>query len=269
LTYVGAVAQVKQSTVHRYSFPPQDHTIDRAKAIHDPRTKAGAGTLISIDDSNGAIDIKRGMSSSVPHPTALIPQNILGAEAQQDSLLRIGTWVAEHGISGPGPFQAARELLLRQPPRTSLANLETLISETHQMTDAARKLISFVCSQASVLPLQGPPGSGKTFTGARMIAEVIRSGRRVGITAVSHKVISNLLRETCETARSAGMPLRAVQKPNESDGCTDPMVTQLDDNPDVLDALTSGVAQLAAGTSWLWAREDMVNSVDVLFVLGS
>jgi uncharacterized protein len=44
------------------------------------------------------------------------------------------------------------------------------------------------------------------------------------------------------------------------------MVTQLDDNDDVLDALTSGVAQVAAGTSWLWAREDMANSVDVLFV---
>jgi uncharacterized protein len=34
----------------------------------------------------------------------------------------------------------------------------------------------------------------------------------------------------------------------------------------VLDALSAGVAQVAAGTSWLWAREDMANSVDVLFV---
>ena len=26
----------------------------------------------------------------------------------------------------------------------------------------------------SVLPIQGPPGAGKTFTGARMICELIR-----------------------------------------------------------------------------------------------
>jgi superfamily I DNA and/or RNA helicase len=33
-----------------------------------------------------------------------------------------------------------------------------------------------------------------------------------------------------------------------------------------LDALTSGAAQVAAGTAWLWARDDMSNSVDVLVV---
>jgi len=266
LTYVGPVDQVKRSIVHRYSFPLQDHTIDRANAIHDPKTKAGVGTVVTIDDHNGTIDIKRAISSPVAHPTALIPQNIVGTEAQRDSLLRIGSWVAEHGVSGPGPFQAARDLMVHQPPRASLARLEFLIDENHQMTDAARQLIASLCSQASVLPLQGPPGSGKTFTGARMITEVVRNGRRVGIAAVSHKVISKLVQETCDAARNAKMSLRAVQKSNDEDGCSDPAVTQLDDNKDVLDALTSGAAQVAAGTSWLWAREDMANSVDVLFV---
>jgi len=266
LTYVGPVGQEKRSTVHRYSFPLQDHAIDRAHAIHDPKTKSGAGTVIRIDDHNGTIDIKRGVSSIVPHPTALIPQNIVGADAQRDSLLRLGTWVAEHGISGPGSFQAARDLLLRQPPRASFTNLETLIGEDQCLTDAARQLIGSLCTQSSVLPLQGPPGSGKTFTGARMITEVVRNGRQVGITAMSHKVVSKLLQETCDAARKANTTLRVVQKPNDDDGCTDPMVEQLDDNNDVLGALTSGVAQVAGGTAWLWAREDMANSVDVLFV---
>lgn len=267
LTYVGPVNQIKKSTVHRYSFPPQDHAIDRANAIHDPKTKAGVGTLVSIDDHDGTIDIKRAVSSPVPHPAALIPQNVIGSEKQQDSLLRIGAWVAEHGIAGPGPFQAARDLLLRRPPSVPLADLETVIGENQQMTDAARQLIAFVCSQPSILPVQGPPGSGKTYTGARMITEVIRNRRRVGITAVSHKVISKLLQETCKAAREEKMALRAVQKANDDgDGCPDPIVTQLGDNQEVLDALTSGSAQLAAGTSWLWAREEMANSVDVLFV---
>src|SRR5271157_3426248 len=44
------------------------------------------------------------------------------------------------------------------------------------------------------------------------------------------------------------------------------MVAQVDDNEEVLNALASGMAQIAAGTSWLWARDDMANSVDVLFV---
>jgi len=266
LTYIGPVDQVKRSTVHRYSFPPQDHTIDRALEIHDPKTQKSAGTLREINDSKGFIDIKRGISSPVPHPTALIPKNILGAEAQQDSLLRLGKWVAEHGVSSVGPFQAARDLLLRQPPRVSLIDVESLIGENQEMTDAARQIVLSLYPQVSVLPLQGPPGSGKTYTGARMIVELIRSGRRVGVTAVSHKVISKLLQEACDAAQKSGVLLRVVQKANGDDGCPDPRVTQLDDNGDVLDSLTSGATQVAAGTSWLWAREDMTNSVDVLFV---
>ena len=97
-----------------------------------------------------------------------------------------------------------------------------------------------------MLPIQGPPGSGKTFTGARMIVELVKQGRRVGITAVSHKVISNLLDEVCRTAAKAGVPLKAVQKANEGDECQHPAVTA-EDNQGVLNALTTGSAQVAAG----------------------
>jgi hypothetical protein len=266
LVYIGPVGQIKKSTIHRYHFPPQDHTIDRAHAVHDPKTKKGAGEVVAIDDRNGTVDIKRGASSSVPHPTALIPQDIVDSKPQRDSLFRLGSWAASNGLGGPGPFRAARDLLLRQPPRASLANVVSLIDEREQMTDAARQLVLSLSSQVSVLPVQGPPGSGKTYTGARMIVELVKHGRRVGITAVSHKVISKLLQDICEAAQHAGIRLRAIQKANDTDGCPDSMVAQVDNNEEVLNALASGAAQIAAGTCWLWARDDMANSVDVLFV---
>ena len=50
----------------------------------------------------------------------------------------------------------------------------------------------------SVLPVQGPPGSGRTYTGARMLLDPIAGGKRVGVTANSHKVISNLLTAVCD-----------------------------------------------------------------------
>lgn len=266
LKYVGQIGQVKRSFVHRYSFPPQDHAIDRALQVHDPKTRAGAGTVVAIDDLNGTIDIKRRIGSTVPHPTALVPQNILGSDAQRESLMRLGLWVAENGISGPGPFQAARDLLLRQPPHVSLANMENLFDEREQMTGTAHQMMRSLCAQPSVLPLQGPPGSGKTYTGARMIIELVRSGLRVGITAVSHKVISNLLQEICDAARKGNIRLHAVQKANDSDGCPDPLVTQLNENEEVLDALRLNEVKVVAGSPWLWARSDMANSVEVFFV---
>ena len=52
----------------------------------------------------------------------------------------------------------------------------------------------------SVLAIQGPPGAGKTFTGARMICELVRQGKKVGITAMSHKVIRKLLDDVIRAA---------------------------------------------------------------------
>lgn len=265
LTYVGSVAQIKRSLVHRYRFQPQDHTIDRAFEIHDPNTRKSAGILVGIDDVEGWIEIKRGVSSAVPHPSNLIPQNVLRDKPQPGALLRLASWVADHGISGPGPFQAARDLLLRRPPRVSLASIEYPVSE-HQLTDPARQVVLSLRSQVSVLPVQGPPGSGKTFTGARIVMESVKAGYKIAITAVSHKVISNLLQEICNVARQTGVRLAAIQKANDKDQCNDPMVTQASDNPDVLDALTSGAVQLAAGTPYLWARDEMSNLVDLLVV---
>jgi hypothetical protein len=86
------------------------------------------------------------------------------------------------------------------------------------------------------------------------------------MTAASHKVISNLLCEVCKAASEAGVSLRAVQKANEEDRCDHAMVSQAKTNLVVLAALTNGTAQVAAGTAWLWGREDMARSVDVLFV---
>jgi RNase_H superfamily len=34
LTYLGVAQQIKKSLAHRYTFPPQDHVLDRALAVH-------------------------------------------------------------------------------------------------------------------------------------------------------------------------------------------------------------------------------------------
>ena len=108
-----------------------------------------------------------------------------------------------------------------------------------------------------VLPIQGPPGSGKTYTGGRLICELVRSGARVGITANSHKVIVNLLDAAMEATDEQGIELRAVRKPGGSDKATT--------YPKFFGNL-AGDCQIGAGTAWLWSREDAKDTVDVLFV---
>ena len=142
----------------------------------------------------------------------------------------------------------------------------TLIGENHQLTEAAKGIVQSLPRKALVLPIQGPRGSGKTFTAARMFVELVRQGRRVGLTAASHKVISNLLGDMCRAAGEASVFLKAVQKASDGDGCQHRAVKHAKDNQAILDALKDRSAKVAAGSGRLWARVEMANSVDVLFV---
>jgi len=222
---------------------------------------------VAIDDLRRTIDLKRAAISSKPHPSSLIPYEIVGTEALRDSLYRLSLWVTDKGIdSRDKTFQAARSLLMRLRPEALRETIHSLVRADGRLTDPGKRLIRSVATSPTVLPIQGPPGTGKTFTGARLILELAQHGFRVGLTAVSHKVITNLLQETCNAARDIGYALRAVQKPNESDGCSDAMVTSLDKAKKVRDALSAKNTKVAAGTAWLWASAEMTNSVDVLFV---
>jgi hypothetical protein len=138
LTYFGVVRQEKKSLIHRYHFPAQDHTIDRARTVHDPRTKKSVGEIVAIDEVNRTIDIKRGASSSVPHPAALVPRDIVDSDVLSDSLLRLGSWVAEKGIDSEGSFRAERDLLLRRLPRSLTGSIESVIGDDRQLTEVGK-----------------------------------------------------------------------------------------------------------------------------------
>jgi uncharacterized protein len=119
-----------------------------------------------------------------------------------------------------------------------------------------------------VLPIQGPPGAGKTFTGARMICDLVRDGRRVGVSAQSHKVIRHLLERVIEAAEKERLPIACIEKVKEDERGRGqhPVIQEVKDNESVLSALRDGRAQVAGGTAWLWARPEFLESVDVMFV---
>ena len=107
------------------------------------RTGHSAGTVVAVDDHNRTIDLKRGTASQVPHPTALVPFDIVGSTVLSDSLFRLASYVAEHGIAGAGQFQPARELLLRQRPRALGKFERTLVGEDGQLTPSCKSSRSF------------------------------------------------------------------------------------------------------------------------------
>src|SRR5262249_21409629 len=117
LTYVGVVGETKKSLIHRYEFPPQEHVIDQARDARDPRTRESAGTIEDLDERSRTIDLKRGRTSQKPHPTALIPLDVMDNTKLVQSIMRLGGWVADRSIDEDGSYRAARDILLRRAPR--------------------------------------------------------------------------------------------------------------------------------------------------------
>jgi uncharacterized protein len=117
-----------------------------------------------------------------------------------------------------------------------------------------------------VLPIQGPPGTGKTYTGAHMIVDLIRAGKKVGVTAVSHEVIRNLLGCCIDVAREQGLEdFRCLHKGKPKESSPEGLHA-FNDNKRIRTLFAHGEYPLLGGTSWLWARPDFAESVDVLFI---
>jgi uncharacterized protein len=91
----------------------------------------------------------------------------------------------EHGVDGEGPFRAARDLLLARKPRLRSHRVAELQIENESAVEAARRLVEDL--HDGVLAIQGPPGSGKTFSGGRMIAALAAKGQRVGVDFPRHR----------------------------------------------------------------------------------
>ena len=116
-----------------------------------------------------------------------------------------------------------------------------------------------------MLAIQGPPGAGKTYVGARMIRTAVRAGMRVGVTANSHKVIQNLLDEIRKQGVNEGKELRLGHKADDEVNLADG-VTPFKDNGSAIAAIASRQIDVLGGTAWLWADEHATQSVDLLFV---
>jgi uncharacterized protein len=224
------------------------------------------GKVEKIDIAKRLVEIKKTARSADVHPNAVFVDGRGPKwEVLAESLFALGEWVSENAIDAPGRYRAARDLLLRNAPR--LANGESVPALTGETpVDTACRIVASL--DDSLFAIQGPPGSGKTHTGAWMICRMVASGKKVGITALSHKVIRNLLNKVLEVANELEMKnLRCIQKTKDgeqeehADG-----ITIAKTNADALSALQSGKAQVAAGTGWMWARPEFADAVDVLFV---
>src|SRR5690606_17432413 len=111
----------------------------------------------------------------------------------------------------------------------------------------------------SYLPVQGPPGAGKSFTGSHLIVKLVQEGKKIGITALSHKVISNLLTKVWEVSREKDLSIQMLQKVKAD--YDEEMPWQVTSGEDAIQAAL-GNADVIAGTSFMWSKPSFTDGVD-------
>ena len=187
LELIGPEDEAKRT--YRYRFPPQEHEIGDHGGV-DPVSGKTFG-VVEVDDQRGEIVLRFAKTwQGVEHPTALVPELVVRTTEMQKSLLRIGQAIAADGLAEDGPFRAARDLLARRSPHVvgHPRTARTFGAPDQSAEDARTRLVTRL--DRSYLAIQGPPGSGKTWTGARMILDLVAAGpqgRRHGQQPQGHR----------------------------------------------------------------------------------
>jgi predicted RecB family nuclease len=246
----------KKSFVDYYAFPEQETTLSKGNKVEFQKEKIGE--IFSVDFESRIVAVKKKQKALELHPTHLICVDVIRDDEKIDAIIRFAERVIQEGINGKGSCRAGRDLLLRHPPRTK-AELSELGSAQAQAIDWVHKLDN------GVLPIQGPPGTGKSYTAAKMILSLIKVGKKIGVTALGHKVIAGLLEKVVEEARKENMRVTIIQKITDEPDEPNKHWKTTTDNSEVVNCLQEGF-QIAAGTSFMWAREELFEAVDFLFV---
>ena len=262
LEFVERLGGTPKCPIDRYRFPIQDVQVRPNDVLATSADKFG--DVEAIDIAARTIDVKKTSKMAELHPTSAFVHTVVSGGELVESLFRLAAWVVDHGIDGPGKYRSSRDLLLRNPPRLDTGTPAQLYNPNIDIVSEGRRLASQL--DHGVLPIQGPPGAGKTYTGARMACELLRAGKKVGVTAVSHKVIRKFLEEVINAATAENLPVRCIEKVKEKPKTRHASIGEVTTNKLVVDALNVGAANLAGGTAWLWARPEFELSIDVLFV---
>ena len=254
----GEPQKVKRSTWQRYRFPPdQEHQLKAGDHPHDPATRKGVGTIVEIGEDY--LVLNHGLRQVAPR--ALIPYSDVDDRELKDALRRVARWLLDHDIDAPGFARAGRDILLQRVPRVAGPRTASLRRTGESALEAARRLVLEL--DAGCLPIQGPPGTGKTYTGAEMALDLVAAGKKVGVVAHSHTVIGNFLDELWRRADERRMDVHVAQKADDDQGSRDPRTQRLESR-EVAAALRG--LDVVGGTAWLFARADMEEQVDVLFI---
>jgi predicted RecB family nuclease len=257
----------EKNVTHRYSFPPQEVGVDEDDDLFEVKGPKfdKVGSVKAISKEQHIIDIKKTAKTTHVHPAAVHVLDRIDPGTLLTAILDVANVVVDDGLSHVGPYHVSKDLLVKRDPKLFDGTFGAFVLPNEDIVDAAIRIALNL--DRSYLAIQGPPGSGKTYTGARMIIELLKAGKKIGITAVSHKVIRNLSLAVIKQAKKLDYKLGIIHKVKEpSEECPEEIVEVFGTpgSEKVIAGLSQG--NVGCGTAWLWTEDKAIGALDYLFV---
>ena len=234
----------------RYNYGANQHELDKGK-------------IVSIHGEQLTFQRETTLANADFAPNAIFEDKLIPAGGKQDA-------VKSHALALAGAWRSPRyeapsghstlDLLMRREPNLKHGRLLAVEGDDYlpALIHAVENL------ENSVLAVQGPPGSGKTYLGSRTIAHLVAQGKRIGVVANSHSAVENLL-AGCVEAGISGDQI-AKQKKKE-DTVAKPWTT-----PSAYQALGNWRARqeggyVIGGTAWTFcAAKILEEDFDYIFI---
>ena len=161
-----------------------------------------------------------------------------------------------------GLKKCIHDLLLRNSPDLPNHQGPLILKEKFLIEETSVHALNL---NHSVLCIQGPPGSGKTYTAAHIILRLVQQGKRIGVTSNSHKAVLNVLRMIFEQNKE-NIRIRC-QKVYKREGKEEEKKFIGSHPVELVESdKVSEMANVVGGTTFFFSRENQENAYDYLFV---
>ena len=254
-----------KNLAYEYRFYPNQEFKGSAKAytVLGHETDEGKElklTFVAKESELGKGVIVLQSSQELPGPITLIPDEFINPEPIPTALNNQVKAYSQDLLNQ----SAITDFLTRSAPRIKTIQQGELIVSSHEPEVRLQQIIEAVIHlENSYLPIQGPPGAGKTYTAKHIIAELMKSGYKVGISSNSHKAINNLLISSAEYCQKQGIQAHFVCTSNTDDKLSILDVNVIDNKKIAGNLQPSCVIGTPA---WGFAREDLKDEFDYLFI---
>lgn len=247
-----------RNLTYEYRFDPsQEFRNRRFEQVHVLGLEDRAAKVAEVDGEKGLLLLSR--KHAPPDQIDVIVHDYVHPGAIEESISAIG----ERYLESRQLDKPLREFLLRAHPDVDPGLLRQVEVATGDERLPATIQAVFGLNN-TVLTVQGPPGSGKTYTASHVILALLQAGKRVGITSNSHKAINHLMVSTfrlCE-AKGQSFPFTKVQQGDDELFEQYPF-EQIKSGGDIWGGLYPGSCVIGA-TAWGFSTSG--GQVDYLFI---